>query len=70
MNKNIILKYLNILLGICFIIQALTGGWLSFAPNNFVAELHEFFGPVFVIVVLLHFSLNFGWIKTTYFKKK
>lgn len=70
MNKNAILKYLNVLLGLCFIIQAGTGGWLRIAPNHFAAELHELFGPIFVIVVLLHLSLNFGWVKTTYLKKK
>lgn len=70
MNKNAILKYLNPLLGILFLIQAGSGLILKLAPNNLAHEVHELFGPIFVIVVLLHLILNYSWVKATYLKKK
>lgn len=70
MNKSAILKYLNPLLGLLFLLQASSGLMLKLAPNKIAGEIHELLGPIFVIVVLLHFYLNYNWIKSTYFKGK
>ncbi|MCK7504586.1 MAG: DUF4405 domain-containing protein [Desulfobacterales bacterium] len=68
MNKNAILKYLNPLLGTLFLLQAGSGLILKLAPTKIAGEIHELIGPLFVIVVILHFILNYAWVKSTYLK--
>ncbi len=70
MNKNVILKFLNVILAFLFLVMAGTGIAIKLISNPALAELHEKTGPLFIGIVLLHFALNFSWVKATYFKKK
>lgn len=38
--------------------------------SNLGRELHEISGILFVAVGLLHLSINWGWVRATYLKKK
>lgn len=70
MNKIKLLKMLNPVLGISFLLQAISAvaivlrkapGWLY--------KLHAINGMTFIIIVLVHVTLNWGWIKANFLKK-
>ena len=75
MKKQKMLKFLNIFLIISFVITALSLIFYKFIPSEiqgseFLSEMHEIAGMVMIILGILHFILNFNWVKAVYFKKK
>ena len=73
MNRNVMLKILNPLLGLLMLNQILTGfladELFRLSPNAF-GILHEGGGIVLTVGILLHVVLNWAWIKATYLKKR
>ncbi|MFA6079028.1 MAG: DUF4405 domain-containing protein [Candidatus Omnitrophota bacterium] len=71
-----LLKIINPLLFISFLIQAVTGIALAFnlvgriewlaGP---VVEIHEYNGLFMIIAIFAHLALNWGWVKTQFFKR-
>lgn len=74
MNKQQWLKIVNILLALAFLMAATGGVVRFFAPAVIPYEtfrlIHPLFGLMMVILAIIHISLNFTWIKSTYLHKK
>jgi hypothetical protein len=63
MNKRNLLKIVNIIVGILFLNQAITGMLHDFLPR----DIFEFFhagGFLFIIAALLHIYLNWAWVRS------
>lgn len=71
MNKLKLLKIINPVLGISLILQALaiTAMILEIAPR-WLFKMHKFNGVIFIIIAIFHVTLNWGWIKANFMKKK
>lgn len=74
MLKQKILRVLNVLLIINFLIVVIAQLIYQFHPElngeEFVLKYHSTGGYIFIILVVLHFILNFRWVKNAYFKRK
>jgi len=73
MNKQKILKWLNLALFALFAVQAVTGilAFTGLLENAEAAgEVHEYAGLAMVLIVLAHLWLNWGWVKLNFFKKR
>ncbi len=74
MNKAKLLRAVNILLFISFIIQAVTGVIFALGIRvpylRALAEIHEYNGLILAAVACVHILLNFGWIKANFFTKR
>ncbi len=69
MKKNTALKIVNPILLILIISQAVTGlSRMKLSPETFEV-LHEGGGLILVGLVIVHFILNFNWVKENYFHK-
>ena len=72
-NKNKLLKIINSLLLISFIIQTLTIIVLFFnlkVPRlDLISEVHEKNGLLLIALAIIHVILNWNWIKANFFKK-
>ena len=69
MKRNSILKIVNPILGILLVSQ-ITTGLLGGTLSREVFEIvHKKGGILLAIVVSLHVTLNWPWIKTTFFTK-
>ncbi len=73
MEKQRLLKIVNILLAIAFLMTATGGVVRFFAPDVIPYELfrsvHPIFGLTLVLLAGIHIFLNFNWIKSAYFHK-
>jgi hypothetical protein len=63
MNRIKLLKIVNILLALSFLLQISTLFYKNF-------ELHETNGFILITLVFIHIILNFNWIKSTFKSKK
>ncbi|MDP8221598.1 MAG: hypothetical protein P9X26_09640 [Candidatus Stygibacter frigidus] len=75
MKKLKALKVVNIFMILAFLAAALSLVFYKWIPSaiqgeSFLYEMHEFAGTIFIIIGIIHLVLNFGWIKSMYFKKK
>lgn len=75
MKKQILLKFLNIVLLLAFVTVALSMILYRWGPESIrwsesMYEIHETSGMVFFFMVILHFVFNWTWVRNTYFKKK
>ncbi len=74
MNKQAMLKWVNALMGITFLLTASGGLTRKFFPDAIPYETFKLFHPnagvLLVILIGMHVWLNFGWIRSTYFGKK
>ncbi|MCF7857737.1 MAG: hypothetical protein K9N07_00225 [Candidatus Cloacimonetes bacterium] len=75
MNKPKALKFLNVFLILAFLIAVLALIFYKFIPtalqgSEFLYAAHEIAGVSFIILGIIHFTLNFSWVKMMYFKKK
>ena len=70
MNKQRLLKIVNVLLGLDFILLVSSAMLSNVIPRQMFNMYHPLFGAVFTILVIAHISLNFKWIKANFFKKK
>lgn len=74
MNKAKLLKWVNLVLFICAAIQVTTGLMMALRlftkQMEFIGELHEYNGFIFSAIVLTHLTLNWNWVKVTFFKRQ
>ncbi|MDP8211405.1 MAG: hypothetical protein RAO94_07455 [Candidatus Stygibacter australis] len=75
MKKIKALKVVNIFMVLAFLVTALSLVFYKMIPSaiqgeEFLYEMHELAGTIFILVGIIHLILNFGWIKSMYFKKK
>ena len=75
MKKIKALKVVNIFMVLAFLVTALSLVFYKMIPSaiqgdEFLGEIHELAGTIFIIVGFIHLILNYGWIKSMYFKKK
>lgn len=71
MKKTTLLKIINPLLALLFITQALSGifhDYLMEVSYETFEIIHGIGGYVFVFLVVVHFTLNWNWVKSTFFK--
>jgi hypothetical protein len=73
MNKLRLLKAVNALLIVAFIVQAATSLIMYFRVNvpdmKPILEIHEHVGLLLIALVALHFTLNWGWIRANFFRR-
>ncbi|MEI8364654.1 MAG: DUF4405 domain-containing protein [archaeon] len=63
MNKTKINFLIDVLLGISFIVVAITSIILFFklAPKYTILQLHNISGMIFILLSLIHIGLHFNW---------
>jgi predicted ferric reductase len=73
MNRVQVLKIVNFLLFVFFIIQALTGIALFFdlfaSSLEMTAQVHKYSGLLFIILAIVHLVLNWGWVRVNFLKR-
>lgn len=73
MDKVKLLRIVNPILFISFMVQAATASVMVLhirVPHlRSIMELHEYNGILMVILVAIHVTLNWGWIRANFFKK-
>jgi len=73
MNKAKLLKIVNPILFISFVVQIVTSIMLVMhlfmSKIKDILEIHEHNGMLFIILIFVHFFLNWSWIKSTFFSK-
>jgi hypothetical protein len=75
MKKQNALKVINLLMITDVIVIVFALVFYKAIPSALqgseaMAEIHEISGAIFIILAIIHFILNFNWIKSMYFKKK
>ena len=75
MKKQKILKVLNMFLAITFLVVVIAMILYKFIPSELQGDetvllIHGWGGRIFILLGILHFILNFNWLKAMYFKKK
>ena len=68
MQRNSVLKVVNPVLGLAIMNQLVTGLLRGVIPRDTFQILHEWGGIAVAAAVVLHVSLNWAWIKATYFR--
>jgi len=70
MNKQKALKIVNILLAL-MVIGILTSAILhDYIDKEIFEKVHPLGGFTLIILIIIHLSLNWSWVKSTYFKAK
>ena len=70
MNKQSLLKLVNVLLGINLLCIVITIILRENLLIDYFYSIHPFFGFGLLILICTHIVLNWNWIKSNYFKKK
>ena len=74
MNKFGALRIVNMVLFFSFILQVITSVIILLKIRlhytQLVFEVHEYNGLFMIMVAATHISLNWGWIKANFFKKR
>jgi hypothetical protein len=71
MKKASALKILNPIVAVLFLNQTVTGVLgPSVIDYTLYKVIHGWAGYLFAATVILHFILNWTWVKSTFFKKK
>lgn len=68
MKRNLALKILNPILGVLVLNQILTGVFADDLPPKAFELLHANGGILVAAAALLHVTLNWSWVKMTYFR--
>ena len=75
MNKAQIFKWSISALFISAMVQVFTGVALFFElfaskADIFeaIARVHKYNGPIFIILVMIHLGLNWGWVKANFLR--
>ncbi len=69
MNRTNMLKYINPVIAILIVSQLLSALSKDILPDEVFEVWHKGGGILLLIGVLLHLFLNWGWVKSTYFKR-
>lgn len=69
MNKNKMLKIINTVLAVLFLTQVLSGFLHDYIPGDIFEIVHEGGAVLLVFFLGLHIYLNWGWVKSSFFKK-
>ena len=71
MNKNTMLRFVNLPLALSFVIQTATALIIflevKFPNKGLLFGTHKFNGLVLIVLATLHIILNWSWIKVTFF---
>jgi drug/metabolite transporter (DMT)-like permease len=67
-NRTNMLKYINPVIAILIVSQLLSALFSEILPDEIFEAWHKGGGILLLIGVLLHLFLNWGWVKSTYFK--
>ena len=70
MQSNTILRILNPIQGLLILSQVTTGLFHETMTHEVFEWVHMNAGKALLLCVIAHVSLNWGWVKTTYFKRK
>lgn len=74
MNKFGALRIVNAALLLSFMLQVITSVIIllriKVPHTQLIFEIHEYNGLFMIIVAATHITLNWGWIKANFFKKK
>ena len=70
MKKSTLLKIVNPILVLIFLIQASTGIFHDLIPFPVFHFLHPVAGYVLALLVAIHFTLNWNWVKTLFVKNR
>ena len=74
MNKSDMLRFVNMPLGVSFLIQAGTAlimfSEIKLPNKDLLFEVHEYNGLVLIALAIFHIYLNWGWIRATFFSPK
>jgi hypothetical protein len=69
MNKKIALKFVNIIIAILILSQAVTAVLSDLIGRDAFEILHGIGGTLLLLGVFLHVVLNWGWVHSAFFKK-
>ena len=69
MKRNTMLKILNPILLVLFISQAVTGLFSEKVPPEAFNFFHRGGGTILIGLIVVHFILNFNWVKVNYFPR-
>jgi hypothetical protein len=69
MKRNALHKILNPILVVLFINQAVTVLFLDGLPMKVFQIFHKGGGAVLLVLIAVHFILNFNWVRANYFTK-
>jgi len=69
MKKNTALKILNPILVVLVVNQAVTVLFLDELPARAFQIFHKGGGAILLGLIVVHFILNFNWVKANYFPK-
>ncbi len=67
--KNTALRILNPIIGLLVLSQVSTGLLNDHLPDWLFPTVHEAGGVLLLIGVVTHVTLNFAWVKSSYFKR-
>lgn len=74
MNRAGALRIVNMILFFSFTIQVITSIIMLLRIKTpyaqLVFEIHEHNGLFMIVIVIAHITLNWGWIKANFFKKR
>jgi len=77
MNKPDMLRIINPILFISAVIQILTGMALFFdlfisqaKIFETIANIHKYNGVIFALLVIIHLSLNWSWVRSQFFSSR
>ena len=74
MNKILALRVVNMVLFFSFVLQVITSLVIFFKirlPDaEAVFEIHEYNGLLLILLAITHITLNWGWVKANFFKKR
>jgi hypothetical protein len=69
MKKNTVLKILNLILVVLVVNQAVTVLFLDELPSGAFQIFHKGGGAILLLLIAVHFILNFNWVKANYFPR-
>lgn len=67
-SKNVLLKIVNPLLGIAFVLQMASGYLMG--QGSIFYEIHENCAIALIVLALAHIVLNWNWIKANFLTRK
>lgn len=77
MSAALLLKWVNPVLFVSALLQALTGVALYFelvesSPKlfSYTLKIHAKNGLLLIILIAIHLALNWSWVKAQFFKKR